>query len=53
MLDLCLIILWFGGVEVIKNISFDICEGEICVIIGFNGVGKLLMFNVISGFYVL
>lgn len=45
------IILCFGGVVVIKDIFFDICEGEICVIIGLNGVGKFLMLNVILGFY--
>lgn len=46
------IILRFGGVEAIKNISFDIREGEIRAIIGPNGAGKSSMLNVISGFYV-
>ncbi|MEM1131062.1 MAG: ABC transporter ATP-binding protein [Pseudomonadota bacterium] len=45
------IILRFGGVEAIKNISFDIREGEIRAIIGPNGAGKSSMLNVISGFY--
>ena len=42
----------FGGVEAIKNISFDIREGEVRAIIGPNGAGKSSMLNVISGFYV-
>ena len=42
----------FGGVVAIKDISFDIREGEIRAIIGPNGAGKSSMLNVISGFYV-
>jgi branched-chain amino acid transport system ATP-binding protein len=52
VLDLRNITLRFGGVEAIKNISFDIREGEIRAIIGPNGAGKSSMLNVISGFYV-
>ncbi len=51
MMDLRNITLRFGGVEAIKNISFDIREGEIRAIIGPNGAGKSSMLNVISGFY--
>jgi len=46
------ITLRFGGVEAIRDISFDIREGEIRAIIGPNGAGKSSMLNVISGFYV-
>ena len=46
------ITLRFGGVVAIKEISFDIREGEIRAIIGPNGDGKSSMLNVISGFYV-
>ena len=52
LLDLKNITLRFGGVEAIKNISFDIRQGEIRAIIGPNGAGKSTMLNVISGFYV-
>ncbi|MCY4304849.1 MAG: ABC transporter ATP-binding protein [Aestuariivita sp.] len=45
------ITLRFGGVVAIKEISFDILEGEIRAIIGPNGAGKSSMLNVISGFY--
>jgi len=46
------ITLRFGGVTAIKDISFDILEGEVRAIIGPNGAGKSSMLNVISGFYV-
>ena len=41
----------FGGVQAIKNVSFDIRKGEIRAIIGPNGAGKTSMLNVINGFY--
>jgi branched-chain amino acid transport system ATP-binding protein len=43
--------LHFGAVMAIKEVSFDIREGEIRAIIGPNGAGKSSMLNVISGFY--
>ena len=46
------ITLRFGGVTAIKDITFDIREGEIRAIIGPNGAGKSSMLNVVSGFYV-
>jgi len=45
------ITLRFGGVTAIKDISFDIREGEVRAIIGPNGAGKSSMLNVINGFY--
>ncbi|MHA1529052.1 MAG: ABC transporter ATP-binding protein [Alphaproteobacteria bacterium] len=41
----------FGGVTAIKDVSFDILEGEVRAIIGPNGAGKSSMLNVINGFY--
>lgn len=52
VMELKNITLRFGGVVAIKDISFDIREGEIRAIIGPNGAGKSSMLNVISGFYV-
>ncbi|MGY6411943.1 MAG: ABC transporter ATP-binding protein [Alkalilacustris sp.] len=52
ILEMRNITLRFGGVVAIKDISFDIREGEIRAIIGPNGAGKSSMLNVISGFYV-
>ncbi len=51
VMDLRNITLKFGGVTAIKNISFDIREGEVRAIIGPNGAGKSSMLNIISGFY--
>jgi branched-chain amino acid transport system ATP-binding protein len=45
------ITLRFGGVTAIKDVSFDIREGEVRAIIGPNGAGKSSMLNVINGFY--
>ncbi|WP_025769552.1 ABC transporter ATP-binding protein [Thioalkalivibrio sp. HK1] len=52
ILELRDISLSFGGVAAIKDVSFDILEGEIRAIIGPNGAGKSSILNVISGFYV-
>ena len=52
VMDMRNVTLRFGGVTAIKDISFDIREGEIRAIIGPNGAGKSSMLNVISGFYV-
>ena len=41
------ITLRFGGVQAIKNASFDIREGEIRAIIGPNGAGKTTLFRMI------
>lgn len=51
VMDLKNITLRFGGVTAIKDISFDIREGEVRAIIGPDGAGKSSMLNVISGFY--
>ena len=51
LMELKNITLRFGGVVAIKDISFDIRQGEIRAIIGPNGAGKSSMLNVVSGFY--
>jgi branched-chain amino acid transport system ATP-binding protein len=40
----------FGGLQVTKNVSFEVKKGEIFGIIGPNGAGKTTMFNQIFGF---
>lgn len=39
----------FGGLEVLKDISFSLEIGEHAAVIGPNGAGKTTLFNVISG----
>jgi len=41
----------FGGLQAIKDFSFELEKGEILGIIGPNGAGKTTLFNLISGFY--
>jgi branched-chain amino acid transport system ATP-binding protein len=51
LLDIRNVSLAFGGVQAIKDVSFNIHKGEIRAIIGPNGAGKTSMLNVINGFY--
>ena len=39
----------FGGVVAVKNLSFDVTEGESLALIGPNGAGKTTIFSLIMG----
>ena len=39
----------FGGVDAVKNVSFDLKDGELLALIGPNGAGKSTCFNMIMG----
>jgi branched-chain amino acid transport system ATP-binding protein len=45
------LLLRFGGVNALSDVSFDIRENEILAIIGPNGAGKTALLNCINGFY--
>lgn len=39
----------YHGIDILKNISFELLEGEICAIIGKNGVGKTTLLKILAG----
>jgi len=39
----------FGGVTAVKQVSFDLADGQILAMIGPNGAGKSTCFNLING----
>lgn len=41
----------FGGIRVLRDVSFRVRSGEILAVIGPNGAGKSSVLNIISGLY--
>ena len=42
----------YGSIQVLRDISFEVFEGEILAVIGSNGAGKSTLFRAISGLIV-
>ena len=43
----------FGGLTVLKAVSFRVDEAEIVALIGPNGAGKTTLFNLVASYAVL
>ena len=43
------LVMQFGGLIAVNNVSLNCCENEIVGLIGANGAGKTTLFNMISG----
>jgi D-xylose transport system ATP-binding protein len=42
----------FGGVQALKQVDFEVCDGEVVGLVGDNGAGKSTLIKTISGAYI-
>ena len=51
LLSLKNVVMKFGGVTAINDVTLEVKKGEILALIGPNGAGKTTVFNVVTGVY--
>ncbi len=40
---------WYGDIQVLRDVSFEICEGEIVAVVGANAAGKSTLLLAVAG----
>ena len=49
MLNVAHLSVWYGATEVLRDVSFDVPEGQVIALLGGNGSGKTTVLNTLTG----